>query len=296
MSDNELVDVKGARALYKDLRGRIPPPVEVPVADVQVDGTSILDDGIANIPIAAWNRIGVVKPNPDYGIGVYGSNATKSILYITTPTDAELKAGSNQYKAVKVIDQHKSIFYGLSKAAGVDLANETVTLGQYPDSAKVAIQKMLGVYEAPWELIRNDTFTNAELGDYAVNTDSYGQYFELTDVIVQIIVPANSETTISNYGIVQLFFGNGNDDYHSALLTNFTGPKSHAWYGSLHYRQDKNAYTLGVYPFSESGNNRNFAIRNQMDLTIVNETIKKVVFKSVLGRIDYKIYGKRKWS
>jgi hypothetical protein len=35
--------------------------------------------------------------------------------------------------------QHESIYYGLSKLAGVNLASETVTLGTYPDTSKAAI-------------------------------------------------------------------------------------------------------------------------------------------------------------
>jgi hypothetical protein len=43
--------------------------------------------------------------------------------------------------------EHESTFYGLSKVAGVDLANETVTLGTYPEASKNAIKAMLGVQD-----------------------------------------------------------------------------------------------------------------------------------------------------
>ena len=43
--------------------------------------------------------------------------------------------------------QHLSIFYGLSKIAGVDLKNETVTVGTYPETSKAAIRTLIGAGE-----------------------------------------------------------------------------------------------------------------------------------------------------
>ena len=64
---------------------------------------------------------------------------------ISGASDTDLKAGTSTYKPITAANQHKSVFYALAKLAGVDLANEAVTLGTYPDASKQAILKMLGL-------------------------------------------------------------------------------------------------------------------------------------------------------
>lgn len=118
--------------------------VEVPVTDVQVNGTSILSSGVANIPKATLTSVGVVKPHESYGIGIYNSDGS---LRIIKASDSTVKAGTAESQPIVPKSQHLSIFYGLSKVAGVDLANETVTLGTYPATSQTAIKSMLGVQD-----------------------------------------------------------------------------------------------------------------------------------------------------
>ena len=148
--------------IYKDLRDRLLAKYEkpstgipasdlaagviptVPVSDVQLNGTSVLSNGIANIPKANLGIYGVVKTGTGYGISVT-SGSSGGTLMISGASDNELKAGTSTYKPITAANQHKSVFYALAKLAGVDLANETITLGTYPDASKQAIQKMFGL-------------------------------------------------------------------------------------------------------------------------------------------------------
>ena len=117
---------------------------DIPVQDVQVAGTSVVgSDGVAEIPLATSSQVGVVSVG-DYGISVSGANNT---LVLSAGAPTETKTGTNIYRPVVVGRQHQSVFYGLSKVAGVDLKNETVTLGTYPEASKTAIKAMLGVEE-----------------------------------------------------------------------------------------------------------------------------------------------------
>ena len=109
------------------------------IPDVQINGTSIVSNGVANIPYASTSDFGVVK----VGSGMYINSSNK--LTLDYANDNQLKAGTSGASVIVPGTQHKSIFYGLSKLAGVDLANETVTLGTYPANAKSAIQSMLGI-------------------------------------------------------------------------------------------------------------------------------------------------------
>lgn len=114
------------------------------VRDVQVNGVSILSNGVASIPIASSDTPGVAKVNSlaDKGLGIISNELT-----IIQASDTLIKIGTNTFKPVTPSKQHMSVFYGLSKVAGVDLANETVTLGTYPVASQTAIKAMLGVEE-----------------------------------------------------------------------------------------------------------------------------------------------------
>lgn len=111
----------------------------VPVQDVQVNGVSVLTDGVANVPVASSSNFGVIKTNVIYGTNVRSDGT----LNVSTASANEIKAGTAAYKPIPVSDQHNAVFYGLSKVAGKDLKNDTVTVGTYPENAKSAIHEML---------------------------------------------------------------------------------------------------------------------------------------------------------
>ena len=157
-----VMNLADAQVMYKDLRDRmkeIEVPVEdvkvdgvsvvvdgianipaiptVPVTDVQTNGTSILQNGIANIPVGNYNTYGVFKSG-------YGLLVNMGALEIQSAGDSNIKSGDDDYYPIVPYRQHTSVFYGLSKVAGVNLKNATVTVGTYPDASKHAIQKLFG--------------------------------------------------------------------------------------------------------------------------------------------------------
>lgn len=116
----------------------------VNVDDVQINGTSIIENGVANIPKAGDNKLGVVA------IKQYGANGIQFVdgnghIGVTVANSSVIKQGANKYQTITPSMQHEAVFYGLSKVAGVNLINETVTVGEYPDNAKDSIQNMLGI-------------------------------------------------------------------------------------------------------------------------------------------------------
>lgn len=70
-------------------------PENIPVTDVQVNGASILNDGVANIPIAGNSRLGVVF-SAGFGVIVTASGA----LAIIKATDALINAKANNFQPV----------------------------------------------------------------------------------------------------------------------------------------------------------------------------------------------------
>lgn len=112
--------------------------------DIQINGTSIVSNGIANIPIASDSAFGVVKiADQTYGIAI---NSTNNDLRIAKASATSIKAGTQEYQPIVPVSQHISVFYGLAKAAGdLTQAASSNAVGVYTTNAKVAIQNMLSV-------------------------------------------------------------------------------------------------------------------------------------------------------
>lgn len=125
---------------------------DLTVQDVQMNGTSILNNGIANIPIASANALGAIKVNSAYGLVLIQATDANNNLYYTgevginVASNGEIKASSGDSKPISASKQHRSVFYGLAKAAGDSTQSvSTNAVGLYTDEAKSAIQNMLGV-------------------------------------------------------------------------------------------------------------------------------------------------------
>ena len=110
------------------------------INDVQINGTSIVENGVANIPYAAYNKVGVVQVDTSRGTAMSGSTIS------TFPVDsATVKTGVQAYQPITPAHQHESVFYGLAKAAGDSTqASSENAVGTYTENAKSAISEMLG--------------------------------------------------------------------------------------------------------------------------------------------------------
>ena len=174
------------------------------LSDVQINGTSIVENGVANVPVANASTIGAVKINPNNGIGI---DSNKD-LFINYPTDAQVKNGTANYRPIVPSKQHASAFYGLAKASGdTTQSASSNAVGNYTEDAKVAIQKMLGIYEPPYELL-ND-FTLEEEGGFDLTADMNGTPYALRNVFIWVMYPANLTTVTTGYGRYRCFDNDG---------------------------------------------------------------------------------------
>lgn len=133
------------------------------VSDVRVNGTSVVQDGVAEIPIVGENAFGVVKIDSGQGISATASG----ILSINASSSEFVKSGVNSKRPIVPLRQHESTFYGLAKAAGD--ATQSVSsnqVGTYTDEAKSAIKTMLGVTESPVQdvTVNGTSVLNSETG------------------------------------------------------------------------------------------------------------------------------------
>lgn len=144
------------------------------VTDVQVNGTSVVTDGVANVPIATPGAIGLVKPTSTYGVNVLSGG----FLGLVQATNAQIKNGSG-YSAIFPSNQEKSTFYGLAKAAGDTTQSQSNNeVGNYTEEAKSAIKKMLGIYDGIQPSVMNPEAIQA-----IVANEEAKKYFNIGDVI-----------------------------------------------------------------------------------------------------------------
>lgn len=200
--------------------------VSVPVQDVQVNGTSIVQDGVVNVPLASTSTIGVIKTKASSDSGL---KMVTDSLVIDCAGASAIKAGTNSYMPIVPGKQDQSTFYGLAKAAGDTTQSQSSNfVGIYTDEAKAAINNMLGsatkeelaaIDYAPaiHATTSNNTFTDGVEGRPVACT------IELKPTQAGSGTPSASNIrTITGYQEVYLWRGNGEN--HTALSTDpFTG-------------------------------------------------------------------------
>jgi hypothetical protein len=110
------------------------------IGDVQVNRSSVVQNGVANIPIGSTSQYGVYKVSNAYGTNVYNG-----CLQVVRASDASVKSGSGSGRPIVPDVQHSSAFYGLARAAGDSTQSASSNaVGVYTESAKSAISQMLG--------------------------------------------------------------------------------------------------------------------------------------------------------
>lgn len=132
------------------------------VKDVQLNETSILNNGVANIPQMAYRQFGVAQVSQGGSTGIDINTSTHE-LRTRSASSAIIKTGNDSYRPITPNLQHEAVFYGLAKAAGVDMASASgETVGVYPQAQKTAIQTMLGI-EADIPLVETVTGATASI-------------------------------------------------------------------------------------------------------------------------------------
>lgn len=125
------------------------------VNDVQIDGTSIVNNGVANVPIATHDttspastgHLGVVKGRQ--ALGTYIAQDGAVAIYPSVATLVKTGTDNSRPLTSKLADA--TAFYGLAKVAGdttqqnYAVDDATYGIGHYTDDAKQAIQQMIGI-------------------------------------------------------------------------------------------------------------------------------------------------------
>lgn len=164
------------------------------VTDVQVNGTSVVSQGVANVPVAGNGVYGTVKITGSDGIIV----ASNGDLAISNATADVIKAGANRYRPITPLFQDTSTFYGLAKAAGDSTQSASSNaVGTYTDAAKKAIREMLGIPNMDSELI-NEITVAEDSASVTIDTDLNGQPYALRIAKIQLIMTQSTTGNADN--------------------------------------------------------------------------------------------------
>ena len=166
------------------------------LTDVQINGSSIVNNNVADIPLATATTAGVVKVDPYAGTGYGGIVALDNKLYVVGAPFSNIKYGGDYSKPVVAANQHAATFYGLAKAAGADEKNSTLAFGTYSDNAKSSIQNMLGITDkySPKEWVAE---SETEL---VTNAHNIGDLFYIGETLYKVIADLNAGDAI-NVGV-----------------------------------------------------------------------------------------------
>ena len=158
------------------------------------------------------------------------------------------------------------------------------------------------MYEAPWELIREDTFTNETEADYTINSDTNGQSFELTDIYLEVWLTADTqEASAGSGGRIDTYYGDilYFTQYLGATSIAVGGYPKGSWLlienanGAI-IRQNTVYATMGTDRNNVAAPNR--VDTNRSHVIFGNYIFNRIVIKAITGTGNYRLYGKRKWQ
>ena len=220
-------------------------------------------------------------------------------------TAAEVKAGTASGAFIPPSLEDAAAFFGIAKAAGdTSQSASSNAVGVYTSDALIKIQKMLGIYEAPWEVIRSDTFTNATAASYEITADNNGNPFELTDILFVLLTPQQeTEATLGSSGRVYVYYNAS--AYETAYFSSYTQATNASPRCSSVKIEQKNGLrevmyltnnTTGGDPYTKIHSNS--VPQSDTNGWIIGQkrVYTKIVIAEIKGTAKYALYGKRKWT
>ena len=105
------VDLGGGRAIYRYSGSACVEIPASPISDIQINGSSIVSNYVATIPISSTSALGIIKmPTYDRGLELVNDTIT-----IRPATETQIKSATNYYCPVGPARQHISVFYGFQR-------------------------------------------------------------------------------------------------------------------------------------------------------------------------------------
>lgn len=156
-----------------------------PVKDVQVAGSSVLVDGIANVPISSEEKEGVIKaPLADGTSGIQLDNDNRPCVFAAS--EADITARQTLYRPLVPARMDYAVKAAMCDGKGA----------AWNRDEKNAAQRRAGINEL-YELI--EEFDLSEASTFERTEEPDGTPFAFIDVITQIIAPTDASLTSGSF-------------------------------------------------------------------------------------------------
>ena len=156
---------------------------------------------------------------------------------------------------------------------------------------------------AGYELINEETYTNAELAHHPITTDKNGNEFELTDVILLFETPKqDTSSQKASDGQIQFYYGPTGDDYYYWNIGTWTQNADAAAHGAFCFIEQRDGLVfISATQNATAPNYGNFRYVYRKGFGIASGifpvgdgfSINKIDIRGVLGTAHYVLYGKR---
>lgn len=190
-----------------------------PVSDVQVDGSSVLVDGVANVPIAQENAPGVVSVLAPTNSGIWNNNGSLMISYAT---DAEISRRVGNRKTIVCANMDYAVKTAMCDGKGA----------AWTAAEQKAARERMGVdkaYELIEEIILNESVTQV------VRTN-----MSLAEMRIVVEVPVSDST-----GAVAIEVYSGSGLIGNGYIGNFIN-KDNVKVAKFSVKRDRGAYVFSM--------------------------------------------------
>lgn len=117
------------------------PGSDASATDVRINGSSIVVDGVADIPIANGANYGVTRPYN--GLNFYGINSSQNGLYLEKASNSDIDARTNGYRPIVSNNLDYAVKAAMCDGKGV----------AWIESERMNARKRMGVASCEWEKI-----------------------------------------------------------------------------------------------------------------------------------------------
>ena len=218
------------------------------IEDIQINETSIVDNGTATIPLANTSTYGVVKLGSGLTI-----NQTSGAITTDPASVSTIKAATANYAPIAPNQQHVSVFYGLAKAAGDSTQSASSnSVGNYTSDAKSAIQSMLAVPASS-----NPVFTGTFSLNRAANTTIGTKSVSIGDGCT---ASAEDSFAEGRYTTASGYYSHAEGNYTTAL-----GMASHAE-GTVTIANHASQHVFGEYNVEDDSEAANYSRGNFVEI------------------------------
>lgn len=231
-----------------------------PVRDVQMDGESLVQDSVATIPLAGYNRLGAIQLDP----AGFAAASIEGKLALVPPTDAQISTHTHTQRPITPSCMDYALKTAMCDGKGA----------AWTENEQKAARERMGVDKA-YELIESITTDGTAIVEREAEPN--GTPYNLSHVIVVVTSPKNMESEITIY----THMSTGDAAQYSFAVF----PKNVAYFRRAMYLADvrngimlyASTVAMNVYGnLQDRGNTDTGQITQSPTLKFTNNNIKKI--------------------